>query len=171
MSSTLNNYGIVLLDLGEFEAAEACLKESLEIDRQTGNLKDIAIVLDNLADLALAKEDGCGGARIYGGEPRYRPQDGRLQRRAAESLRHLAEVNVHEGHHEEACALYGQSLRIVLKLQDYLSVAKTLRPMASLALAESLPATAARLLGASDSLRQALGSPCRRRTAQNTRGR
>jgi hypothetical protein len=75
------------------------------------------------------------------------------------ALRNLGRVAVHQGDYSRARALLADSLAIMCELGHKYGIAYQLEGSASLAAAEGQTARAARLLGAAEALREAIGAP------------
>jgi len=138
--------------------ARAYFEESLPYFRAQGEPKNIAPLLNNLAMLALR-----------GGEiPRARAllEESVAIRRAlnlpsglALSLQNLGELTRQQGDTGAARPLLAEALTLMHQVGDRANLANALESHAALASDEKRHAHAARLFGAADAMRQAIGVP------------
>jgi tetratricopeptide (TPR) repeat protein len=153
---TLNNRGYALMTQGEFALARSLLDESLELRRELGEKRGVAITLSTVAELALA--------------------EGHLEQavvaleEALELCRELGNVTIeafllselglaalYGGEHESAGQFFRQSLERCKELGDRTTTSECLAGLACVAAQERDALRAARIWGATDALQGALG--------------
>ncbi len=156
-ASSLNGLGLAILELGDPEKAGALFRESLAIARELGLRSAIVIALLNLG--ALARQQGDDEqARAFWEECREIEKE--LGGRLAGALGTLA---ADEGRYSEARRLWRTNLSENREMGHRRGIAACLDGCAYVLLAER-PAQesafrAARLYGAAEALREAIGSP------------
>lgn len=158
VAATLNNLGLVALRQGDYAAADLRLAESLAMFRAQGADWAVGVTQANLGDLAFDTGDPATAGARYGESlaiaRRLEDQDG-----VAYALTGLANVARAGGDSAAARSHLAESLAVLHSLQDRHGVAEWLESAAALARADGRPAAAARLLGAADALRAAIGAP------------
>jgi predicted ATPase/DNA-binding SARP family transcriptional activator len=132
------------------------LGEALEISRELDDRRGIAFALNNLG-MVEGMEKNYDAARDYheSSLPLLREMGDRWS--TARALAGLARVAWFQGDIEAARAYYRENLMILRDLGSVWELVYTLEGFAWLALHEGKPQRAARLLGASDALREAAG--------------
>src|SRR5215213_2440815 len=151
----LNNLGLAGAALGHGDAAAAHYEESLALAAGSGNDYLRAMVLDNLGRLALWQSD-LDRAEILHQESLDRRREMGNQRGIETSLRGLANVAFGRGNARRAAELHAESLTIAAELGDRDGAIADLERLAAL-IAGQAPETAARFLGTSAGMRNAIG--------------
>jgi predicted ATPase/DNA-binding SARP family transcriptional activator len=153
----LNNLGESLRAEGDFDAARRNLEASRAMFARLGNSNGLAMVLVNLSeldelsgDLASAQQR-CAEA-IAISEIRYMANAGHVLNALGRIERRMGNLDIAHAHHREALTLrYGAG--------NQWGVAVSLLGLAYVAGAARQFVRAARLMGAAEALRQAIGSP------------
>ncbi len=158
VAASLNNLGIVTLDQGDFAAARALHEESLEIARQLGNRNGIARSLGNLSMVASEQRD-FAAARPLAEECLTILRELGDRGGIAIGLHTLGGLAFNRSDFASAGALFRESLTILFELGDKGRIAYALEELASVIAALGEPARAARIWGAVDRLREAMGAP------------
>jgi predicted ATPase/DNA-binding SARP family transcriptional activator len=158
ISRCIAELGGVAVAERDLERAAQLYTESISIFEQTGNKIRLAVALANLA--AIAAEAG---------DPAAAAEHGRraiaLQRENGDadglgvSLANLARVHLGRGEVADARVTLAESMEIAKRLGYQLLLAYTLGAAAELAAREGRPAGAARLIGASAALFEAISMP------------
>jgi predicted ATPase len=158
ISRCIAELGGVAVAERDLERAAQLYTESISIFEQTGNKIRLAVALANLA--AIAAESG---------DPAAAAEHGRraiaLQRENGDadglgvSLANLARVHLGRGEVADARVTLAESMEIAKRLGYQLLLAYTLGAAAELAAREGRPAGAARLIGASAALFEAISMP------------
>ena len=156
ISQSLNNLGMVATAQKEFASARTFYEESLALSRELGDKLHIAYALNNLGDIAYHQGDDAA-ARALNEESLKIKRDLGDKRGIANSLNHLGRVARRQGDVAAARALYAESLTIRRELWDRLGIAECLEGFAGLAGAQGQPRRVARLFGAAEGLREAIG--------------
>jgi predicted ATPase/class 3 adenylate cyclase/Tfp pilus assembly protein PilF len=158
VASSLSNLGLVAYDRGDYRSAQALYTESLAIQRKLGVKKGMATALVNLGQVANELGDTVS-ARMHleQGIAIYRELGYRAA--AAGGLCSLAWVATNEGALTAARSLHSESAAVRLELGDRRGLVESLEGFAGLHLAAGQPLAAARLWGAAEQLRSAMGSP------------
>jgi predicted ATPase/class 3 adenylate cyclase len=158
LARSLANLGIVARRQGDHARATALYEESLALRRALGDRWGIASALLNvgmvardqgdLARATTALEESLGLSReladTYG---------------IANALNHLASVSRAQGDLRRARALHLQSLELFRGLGGRTELAECLEGLASVAVEQGNEMLAARLFGAAESAREAVGAP------------
>jgi predicted ATPase/class 3 adenylate cyclase len=159
IAASLGNLGIVAFEQGDYEPARAFCEESLAIFRQLGHRQGISQSLNILATVARYQGDYEGAGALYEESLAISRQLGH-QWGIAHSLDGLGHVTSDQGDYAAARALYEESLAIFRQLGDQRGIALALDGLAALAAAhQGQPERAARLSGAAEALREAVGAP------------
>jgi len=158
LARALNNYGIVLSDMGDYAAACATYRESLDIRRELGDRAAIAQSLTNLGTDTAHLGD-YAQARTYQQEALdiFRELDEAWS--MAISLRGLASIAHEQQAYAEARAHLEECLAISIRLRVPAQIATCLIGLGGLAAAQHAPRRAAQLFGAAERLRETLGTP------------
>ena len=141
----------------DLQRAKRFHTESLELSRALGRERDVGIALANLAGNAISSGD-YEAARALATEGLALNRRLGFDQGTAAALMSLAVSGIELGEREEAVPMILESLRLYrdLDFKDYM--ASTLVALAT-AVADRDPIFAARLLGASSTLRSTLGPP------------
>lgn len=157
-SNSLNNLGIIARSRGDYAKARLLYEESLALNRQLGNRWSIANSLNNLANVVLDQGERDLARALH--------EEGLMIRREigdrwaiANSLNNLGNVVRDQGEVNTAHALYAESIGIYREFGDRRALAYLLEDMGCLAVVETNPARALRLVGAADALRELIQSP------------
>jgi class 3 adenylate cyclase len=158
IAASLNNLGEVAFARGDHPAGRALYQDSLALMRELGDKSGIANVLNNLGGAASAQGD-------YGAALPLLEEALALMRELGErsgiatSLNTLGSLAFEQGDVAAALALNRESLAIRHELGERRAIAGTLEGVAEGLSARGEPLQAARLWGAAERLREALGSP------------
>jgi non-specific serine/threonine protein kinase len=154
----LNDLGVVALNQGDYPRAEAFCNESLSLFREIGDEWGSAVSLNILAIAAghrgnydVATELFEESLALFG---KFGDKHG-----VAWCLKGLAEVAGSRGPPERAEALYKESLFLYQELGHKSDVAGCLEGLGGVAASTGQPERGARLLGAAQALRKAIGVP------------
>jgi tetratricopeptide (TPR) repeat protein len=142
---------------GDLAAARARFEESLSVFQRVGNRWGITWAQGYLAEVARAQRDDATARLLYEKSLAISLELGD-RRITASSLYHLADLASAWGETAVARPLYAESLTLWRALEDNERIAACLDGLAAVA-AEQQPQRAARLLGAMDAVRKALGTP------------
>jgi DNA-binding CsgD family transcriptional regulator/tetratricopeptide (TPR) repeat protein len=156
LAKSLLGLGRVLVAADEPYAAQALFDETAEVAAQAKLTHLLAAALDGSGEVAVALGD-IASARARFEEALGVARQCGDQIVAARSTHHLAELARAEGAHGQALALHHQALSQRHQVGHRAGVADSLEAMAGLAVARSDPEMAARLLGAAEALRSAVG--------------
>jgi predicted ATPase/DNA-binding XRE family transcriptional regulator len=158
ISVTLTNLGVVASAQRDYEEARRIQEKNLAIKRDLQDKAGIAITLNNIGVLAQYVEDYARARDFYVESLTIRREivgKGGL----AISLVNLGAVAFQLGDHATAYACCVESLELRSELGDRHGAAFVLEELASFASAEGEPSVAARLYGASEAIREEVGSP------------
>jgi predicted ATPase/DNA-binding CsgD family transcriptional regulator len=158
VAATLINLGNVALDLNDYERAGALYEECLALYRELGDRGGTAMALNNLG--LVAREMGRPEEAIA------LLEESLALRRAlgdrygiAQVLDNLGRVELDHGDLDPATRLLREGLALFWELGNRLSTPLALEDLATATALGDDPARAARLWGAAESLRVALGAP------------
>jgi predicted ATPase len=154
----LNGAGVLAYGQGECEAARALHEESLAIKREIGDQRGIASSLNNLGSVAFNQGE-YEAARALHEESLAIEREIGDQQGIALSLNNLGLMAKEQGDYAAARALYEESLAIFREIGDQQGVAYNLEGLAAVVAALGQPGRAARLFGAAEALRAAIGAP------------
>jgi predicted ATPase/class 3 adenylate cyclase/Tfp pilus assembly protein PilF len=156
---SLNNLGNVAWGLGEYGAARALHTECLSIWREVAPDKSgTAVSLNNLGTDALAQQDYEAARAAFEESLALSRQQG-SQFEAAWALEGLGNLACAEEQYGTAQAWFADSLAVAREIGDKGRVAGCLAGLAQVAAAAGDAERAARLFGAAEALRQAIGAP------------
>jgi predicted ATPase/transcriptional regulator with XRE-family HTH domain/Tfp pilus assembly protein PilF len=156
--STLNNLGILYRGAGEPEMARQLLEQRLALAREQNDLRGMATALDNLGLVAIDLGDFDAASRYQGQAlPIFRQLGSK--RDIAEALSFIGMREVEEGSYAAAWSTYTESLTLFLELEVKIGIAKCLSGLACIYARTGRPLDAARLWGAIEALRAAIGAP------------
>jgi tetratricopeptide (TPR) repeat protein len=160
IAGSLNGLGMATLNQWDFRAARAFFEESLALYRELGDKGEIVWVLYHLGIAALVHGD-LGAARALFEESLVisRAEGTRLANRIAGSLGGLACVAYAHGDYEAARSHWVEGLPIHRERGNKGGIAKALEGLAAVAVAQAEVERAARLFGAAERLREAMGTP------------
>jgi predicted ATPase/DNA-binding SARP family transcriptional activator len=155
---SLHCIGAVAHNHGDNQAAWALFEESLALYRELGMKENIALELGWLGRTARGQED-------YGAALAFFEQSLMLHREVgresgiAWSLNLVANAARDQGEYEAARALQKESLALYRELRNKPGIVRALEGMAAVVAAQALPEPAARLSGAAEAFREAMGLP------------
>ncbi len=177
IANTLGNLGNVAYAQGDYVAAQALHEESLVIEREIGNRWGIAITLNNLGNVASNRGNRVAARTLYEESLAIKREIGD-RRGIAAALGNLGIEASLQGDYVAARTLYEESLAIKWEIGDRSGITEALEGFAALAAAEAprkssladptsalddesarYAARAARLWGAAQALREAIGAP------------
>jgi non-specific serine/threonine protein kinase len=167
IASSLNNLGMVAYAQEDYEATRAFYEESLAIRRELEDRWAIAASLNNLGTVAYALKDYETARSLYEESLAIRRDLGDRSGIAG-SLNNLAMVAYAQGDRAATRSFYEECLPIRQELGDRWGIAGCLEGLAELACAGQGPEPAdiaaagrraARLFGAAEALREAIGAP------------
>ncbi len=152
---TLNVLAIVVQQQEEYERGRALLEESLAIRRELGDRWGIAQSLNNLGDLVREQGDYEAARALY--EECLETFRAFGSKDIASPLHNLAYVALYLADYRRAHALFCESLTYYREKGVKSGIAACLAGLAGVAGVARLPDRAARLFGASESLRESIG--------------
>jgi tetratricopeptide (TPR) repeat protein len=157
---SLHNLGLVAHTQCDYTAARTFLEECLSVFREIGDKVGIAWSLHNLGNTVVDLGDH-GAARDYLEESLSIIREIGNRWGIANSLIALGRMAVERGDYAQARACLSECVQIVQELGDRPTACRALETWAGLAAAEagSKIERAARLWGAAERLREAIGSP------------
>jgi tetratricopeptide (TPR) repeat protein len=155
--------------MGDYDASSAYLEESLVLAREMHDKWGMGFALQFLGLIAAERGELAAARAMLEESLALRRELGDKQGTGI-SLKNLGEVARRQGSYAEALRLYQEGLAMVWDLKDLHSTADALEKLASLGAAdeaegqprESTPVSAekaARLFGAAEALREAIGAP------------
>ena len=158
IAMTLTNLGNVAWSQGDCGAARALHEEGLAIRRELGDKWGIAHSLINLGGVAYSQSD-YGAARRFQEECLSICQGIGDKRIMGYALNILGGVAYQQRDWAAAHAFYEESLTIGRDIGDKWGIAESLEGLAKVASGQGQWERAARLFGAAEALREAIGSP------------
>jgi predicted ATPase/uncharacterized protein HemY len=154
----LDQLGNVAWHLGEHESARTLHEESLALYQELGSKSGIALVRFNLGEVARSRGEYTA-ARAHYEECLALDRELGDRRVMASALNRLGDTFFGQQAYEPARARYVESLSIQQGLGHRLGIAIALGSLAALEQAVGEPERAARLWGAAEALREAIGIP------------
>ncbi|MGB7874323.1 MAG: LuxR C-terminal-related transcriptional regulator [Anaerolineales bacterium] len=154
----LQYMGVVELFREESDKAEQLFSKSLALRKEVGDPWCIALTLQNFPTLAMQRNN-YASAKEFAEETISWFQRAGYQRGIARTLLDLAEIALHDQEYIKANDLLTQSLSYFVKIRDNWSVAFVLELFATLASKLGNFERAAKLFGASESIREMIGMP------------
>ncbi len=155
---SLNSLGRLAWFQGDFVRAAAFYNESLGLFRELGARDRISILLNNLGVLAISRGE-FGVARSCLEESLAISRQLGEKQFIALAVSNLGVIGLRQGDYTVARSLFRESLTLDRDLGDKRSIGAELEEFGLLAAALGRPQRAARLLGAAEALREAIGSP------------
>jgi predicted ATPase/class 3 adenylate cyclase len=156
IASSLINLGNVAINQGDHAAAQALYEESLAITRELGNKHGIAIALENLGAMARRSGDYAQAHRLLTESLEWNRQ---LGLKGGELVTELGLLAADMGDGAQARRWFAQALGEHRETGRPHYIAIDLEGLAHLARQQSDWDRAARLWGAAESLREAVGTP------------
>ena len=158
VAGALNNLAILTADQGKLDAARQLYEDSLAIYREMGERGRVASVLTNLSGLGIELGDfGTAREQLEEALPLFQEADDGWG--AALAHDNLGNVCGKLGDFAAARSHLHESLHLLQRLEDKAATAAAMTTLAFVLTMEGRDADAARLFGASEALRQALGVP------------
>lgn len=154
----LNNLGSVTVARGDLAGARTLFEEALTLWRQLRSDGATALTLLFLGQVADQQGDHQRAETLLE-ESVTMARESRYARAAGPALAALARVARTRGEHGRAAALFRESLAIRREQGNRRGIAECLEGLAAMADTGRDPVGAARLLGAADALREAIGAP------------
>lgn len=142
---------------GDRERARELLDLALGRCRDLGERRGVAYALNGLGDLARAEGRLEEAATLFGDSLRLSREIGD-QRGIADALRNLGWLACQAGRRDEAFVDLHEAMERFLAMEDRIGIAECLVGLAQV-VAPDAPARAARLLGAAEAMREAIGAP------------
>ena len=158
MAISLNNLGVVARLQGDYPRARAWHQESLRIRRELRDAGGVAESLNNLGIVA-RHEDDYPTARASHEESLGIRRDLGDRPAMPDVLNNLGAVLRLQGQYAAARASHEEALTLARELGEERVVAESLEGLAALDLALGRAKRAARLLGASEAMREAIAAP------------
>jgi tetratricopeptide (TPR) repeat protein len=158
IAASLNNLGNVTYSQGDYALARTLYEEALAIRRELGDKWGIALSLNNLGELASDQGDYVSAWTLCKEALALRRELGD-RRGIALSLNNLGNVATSERDYALARTLCEEAMAIYRELGDRRGIADSLRSLAALTSTQGQSERAARLWGAAQALREAIGSP------------
>ena len=158
IASALGNLGVIALEQRDLGTARTLLEQALEINRRIGNRLQTNRTLINLSLVAIAADDFVSARRALEEAVAINTELGDSWGLTA-ALINLGDVHRAEGDLVAARSCFVESLRLAVSIEDKESIAFALEGAAGVAAASQDGERAARLWGAADALRDAIGTP------------
>jgi predicted ATPase/DNA-binding CsgD family transcriptional regulator len=159
LAVSLAGVGLTTLQQGDAERADAHFEEALRLYREGGDRWGASSVLSHLGIVRLRQGDHAAAVRYFEEALEIAREIGdRLIGSIA--LYNLAlQESRQSGDHELAAELYAEALGLAVEMGDRANAAYCLEGLAGLISARDEPSRATRLLGASEALLEAVGTP------------
>jgi non-specific serine/threonine protein kinase len=158
IAHSLNLIGSVALHQGDYGRATELSEECLALCRELGDKWGIAIALYYLGGVVLYQGDyGRAVTLCEQSLALFKEMESKLG--VAQTLCVLGTATFHQGDNKRGKALLKESLLLCRELGIKVDIVRCLKRLAMVAGAEGQPERAARLLGAAEALRQAIGAP------------
>jgi predicted ATPase len=158
IADALSSLGVVASSLQEYGQAERIWAEALQVYEAQSDRWGVARAQNNLGDLAVYQGDFSGAiVRLQKSVEIFRDLGSSLGESIA--LINLGRASLHLGEARQAAEFFRQSLNLKVALADKEGIAWNLEGLAGVAGAEGQADRAARLFGAAETLRQAIGIP------------
>lgn len=158
IATSLGHPGLAAVDRGDYAAARALYQEALAIFRALGDIAVCATLLHNLGH-AMSSQGEHAAARSLFEESLGLARGVGYKDGIAHYAGNLAVVAVHETDFAVARALLEESLTVFKELGNKRGICRALEGFGILAAAQGEAVRAARVLGAAESLRNAITAP------------
>jgi predicted ATPase len=158
IARSLLNLGRIPWRQGEYGAACALWQESLAMQRELGDKPTIAILLNNLGLTAIYQKEYTVARSLLKESLAVCREIG-FKRILGSALNNLGKVDLHQGNWGAAQALFRESLAMKRDFGDRDGSAWSLEGLAGVAAAQEQADRAARLFGAAEAVREAIGAP------------
>jgi len=145
-------------DQGEDGRAAMLIEQSVTLFREVGDTQSLTVALSIFGTIAHAQGEN-GRARAFLEESLVLQRDIGIKWGMTTALNRLGMVEHTQGDDGRATALYEESLTLCRELGDKHGLAECLEGLAGMAVAQQHLERAARLLGAAETLREAIGAP------------
>ncbi|MCB0215338.1 MAG: tetratricopeptide repeat protein [Caldilineae bacterium] len=152
-----NKLGNVARHLGDLDRAEQLLEESYRRSRELGERRGMAYALGGLGNVDRVRGQRARAQERFETSLRLAREIGD-KRGIADALRNLGWLAADAEDTAQAFILHSEALERYAEMGDKLGIAEGLAGVAG-AIAERMPARAARLLGAATGLRETIGAP------------
>jgi len=149
---------VCYLSQGDLATVHSLLEESFALYRELGDRESIAYCL-NLSGLLTLDQGDTTSARSLVEQAVALFKEMRQQHGTTVTLYSLAKVVAAQGDNEAARALHEESIAVARKAGDRVNIAFGLEGLGTAVAAQGKHVWAARLLGAAEALRQAIGAP------------
>ena len=156
--TTLNNLGIVVEASGDYMRAAELYEESLALARQQGNQSVLARALNNLGVTVYRQGDYERASALYEESLALVRASGN-EANMVVALNNVAEVACRKGDYAQAGVRYREGLPLAQSLGYRTAIAFYLGGLAEVASGLGQAQRAARLWGAEETLREAVGAP------------
>ncbi len=156
IAEALNFLGQVQLDIDDLDAARRSLVEALPLVQHAGARRERTLVLRNLGRVAAVSGDDTLALRYFDEALAIAQSDGDAINTAKLNI-NVAETMLRQGNASEAGRRFKTALELAVRLGDRRGIMRSFEALAACAAAHNMPLMAARLLGAADRLREAMG--------------
>jgi non-specific serine/threonine protein kinase len=158
LASVLNSLGVLAQYQQDYEQAFAYHKESLDYRRAVGDRRDIAVSLNNLAMVAQEKGEFSQAEELFR-ESLALFREVNDVRSTAAAILNLATLMYDRGDAGPAGGLFKESLSMLKRSEHRHDIIECLEGSAGVAAMLDQPRRGARLFGAAQAVREAIGSP------------
>jgi predicted ATPase/DNA-binding CsgD family transcriptional regulator len=158
IAEALNILATLAFNQGDYSGVQALLEESLVLNREDGIKMGIGSTLTLQAQFALLQGDTSRAHALVEESVEIWREIGD-QNGLADSLSVLGRVATRQRDYARAQNLYEESLMTARKTENKLIITSVLEGLAEMVAAQGKSAWAARLWGAAESLREAMGAP------------
>jgi DNA-binding CsgD family transcriptional regulator len=154
----LTSFGIIADRQGDHERAAALFEEALSLHRNVGDVRGVAVSLNNLGFAMLSRGDGERAMTLFE-EALARDRENRDAEGIACSLVNLGLAALIRGKLGRAAKLLEESLAVLQEVQNKQTMVECLEAMAAVAGARRQTRRAARLWGATQAVRENIEAP------------
>jgi predicted ATPase len=158
ISQALNNLGAIATDAADYQVARERYQASLRIARSLEDQSQIALLLNNLGLVAHHQGQPAEAVSLLEASLRLFEEQ-RDKRGMARALNNLGQALRARGEHERSLQVDQRALGLRLELDDRHGIALSLETIAQSVGLQGDLARTARLLGAADAIRAAIGAP------------
>jgi predicted ATPase/DNA-binding XRE family transcriptional regulator len=156
IADSLNNLAMVVDEQGDYGLAHTLYEESLAVRREVGDLRGVANSLNNLALVSWEHGD-YANARSLLEESLDMYRELGDKRGIANALNNIGLVAWEMGEYDASLPFYRESLERYRELEDRQGITDCFDGLARVAGSQGDPVRAARLWGAAEALREAIG--------------
>jgi tetratricopeptide (TPR) repeat protein len=157
IETLVGDVGLVAYLREDYATARSSFEECLALSREIASKDGVARALDRLGDLARCASDDARAESLYTASLALYRQIGH-KAFIASTLHNLGYVAQHRGDHPQATARFQESLNLFRDLGDKKGIAECLMGLAGVICAQGQLQRAARLFGAAEALREAVGA-------------